>query len=147
MEERTIAERLALPRFGRRCLMGLLQDQSVVAGLGNYLCCEILFDCGLHPSGRLGTLPEETPVRLAASALRLARQSYRTAGITNDLRRAAALEKRGASFEARRFLVYRRGGLPCYRCGTPIEKGRYCGRMGYLCPRCQPANQAGGAAP
>jgi formamidopyrimidine-DNA glycosylase len=40
--------------------------------------------------------------------------------------------------------VYRRAGLPCYRCGTDIIKGTFCGRMGYLCPTCQGRSGTGG---
>ena len=37
-----------------------------------------------------------------------------------------------------RFLVHRREGEPCPRCGTPIRKLRAAGRGTYVCPRCQP---------
>ncbi|MDQ3865574.1 MAG: hypothetical protein M3304_01910, partial [Actinomycetota bacterium] len=33
--------------------------------------------------------------------------------------------------------VYGRGGEPCERCGTPIEKTRVAGRGTWYCPRCQ----------
>ena len=82
--------------------------------------------------------------RLTDSCLHLVQQSYETGGITNDLERAAILRKQGASFETCRFHVYRRAGLPCYRCGTDIIKGKLCGRTGYLCPTCQRRPGTGG---
>ena len=36
------------------------------------------------------------------------------------------------------FKVYGRGGEPCDRCGTPIEKTRAGGRGTWFCPSCQP---------
>ena len=117
--------------------MGLLQDQGVVAGMGNYLCCEALHVAGIHPQHRPADLSTTQLRQLTGSCLHLIRQSHETGGITNDLERATILRKQGASFEASRFHVYRRAGLPCYHCGTDIIKGRFCGRMGYLCPTCQ----------
>jgi formamidopyrimidine-DNA glycosylase len=35
------------------------------------------------------------------------------------------------------FKVYGRGGEPCSRCGTPIEKTRVAGRGTWFCPACQ----------
>jgi endonuclease-8 len=139
-----LAARLGEKRYRRRCLMGLLQDQGVMAGMGNYLCCETLHVAGIHPQHRPADLSATRLRRLTDSCLHLVRQSYETGGITNDLGRATTLSKQGASFEACRFHVYRRAGLPCYRCGTDIIKGRFCGRMGYLCPTCQRQSGAGG---
>jgi formamidopyrimidine-DNA glycosylase len=36
-----------------------------------------------------------------------------------------------------RFKVYGRAGLPCERCGTPIDKIRVAGRGTWYCPSCQ----------
>ena len=35
------------------------------------------------------------------------------------------------------FKVYGRGGEPCDRCGTPIDKIRVAGRGTWYCPSCQ----------
>jgi endonuclease-8 len=132
-----LAARLSEKRYRRRCLMGLLQDQGVMAEMGNYLCCEALHIAGIHPQHRPADLSTTQLRRLTGNCLHLVRRSYETGGITNDLARATILRKQGASFEASRFHVYRRAGLPSYRCGTDIIKGKFCGRMGYLCPTCQ----------
>ena len=132
-----LAARLNEMQYRRRCLMGLLQDQRVLAGMGNYLCCEALHVAGIHPQRRPADLSSTQLLQLTGSCLQLARQSYETGGITNDLERATILRQQGAPFEACRFHIYRRAGLPCYRCGTDIIKDRFCGRMGYLCLTCQ----------
>ena len=137
VDEALVLSRLEDPRFARRGLVALLQDQRFLAGIGNYLAAEILHHCRLHPAARLRELDNERIHALADSCLALPRQSLATGGITNTLSRAAALQQRGADLETARFLVYRRAGLPCYRCGRPIEKARFVGKTTYWCPTCQ----------
>ena len=36
------------------------------------------------------------------------------------------------------FLIHRREGMPCPRCGGPVRKLRAAGRGTYVCERCQP---------
>lgn len=132
-----IAERLMAYRKSRRSLMTLLQDQSVLAGIGNYLCCEILHVSGLHPETRICDLNQQQLVLLAENSLHLTQQSYETAGITNLLLRADKLAEQGIEFEDYRFNVYRREGLSCYQCGEKIVKDKFSGRMGYCCSGCQ----------
>lgn len=134
----TVLARLSDPAFRRRQLGALLTDQGLLAGLGNYLRCEVLHVTGLHPAHRPMDLAPATLAALAEACLALPRQSYETGGITNAPQRAAALRGAGHPFEAYRFRVYRRAGAPCYRCGTPIEKQRLNGQPTYLCPACQP---------
>jgi endonuclease-8 len=115
----------------------LLTDQSCLAGLGNYLRCEALFDAQLHPAMRPIDCTAKQLERLAQSILSLARQSYETAGVTNEISHAKQLIENGATFEQARFYLFRREGLPCYRCNQPIEKLTHSGQACYLCTQCQ----------
>ena len=126
-------------QFHRRQLMGLLQDQQFVAGMGNYLVCETLYLSRIHPGTRLTDISKPQRKCLAKNCLKLTKQSYQTGGITNLISRAEKLCKQGINFEDYRFHIYRREGQPCYRCSTKIVKGKYAGKMGYICPNCQPA--------
>ena len=135
--EKRVMQRLMSYQKSRRSLMILLQDQSILAGIGNYLCCEILYVSGLHPETRICDLNKQKLNQLAKNILKLTRQSYETAGITNLLSRATKLAKQGVEFEDYRFNVYRRKGLPCYKCGDNIVKDKFSGRMGYCCLSCQ----------
>ncbi len=141
LEESTAAQeihqRLRSTAYSKRQLGGFLADQSFVAGLGNYLRCEILFAAGLHPRQRPHELSEEQCRLLAEKLLALPRQSYKTRGITNDVRRAEKLMEAGHSFEQARFQVFRRAGEPCYRCGSRIIQEKQGGQACYLCPGCQ----------
>ncbi len=138
MNIETVVARLAEQRFRRRGLIRLLQDQQVLSGMGNYLCCEALHLSRLHPQTRPADLSARQLRALAKNCLHLIRQSYRTGGITNDLQRAKRLRKQGSSFEASRFYVYRRQAQPCYQCGTLISKVKMGGSPVYYCASCQP---------
>lgn len=133
-----LLERLTQAAFRNRRLGNLLTDQTFVAGLGNYLRCEILFVSGLHPTLRPTDCNEEQLASLTHALIELPRQSYHTGGITNDPATADRLMSAGASFEQARFYLFRREGLPCYRCGHSIHKTPNAGQPCYYCSQCQP---------
>ncbi len=133
----TIEARLSSPRYRNRRLGNFLTEQRFVAGLGNYLRCEILFWSGLAANIRPADLDGAQRHQLAENILALPRQSYRTGGITNTLDAARKLLDAGATFEQARFHVFRRAGKPCYRCGNTIEKITSGGQACYWCPGCQ----------
>ncbi len=139
--QKMVVQRLMKYQKSRRSLMTLLQDQSILAGIGNYLCCEILHLTGLHPETRICDINDQQLEQLAHNSLLFTLQSYETKGITNLLSRAKKLAKRGVEFEDYRFNVYRRKGLPCYQCGEKIVKDKFSGRMGYCCLGCQPLHK------
>ena len=132
-----LARRAAEKRFRRRGFASLLLDQGFVAGIGNYLRSEILFFAGIHPRRRPADCTRAELLRFGRSVLVVARRSYRTGGITNPRRRAAALRRRGLPRREYRHAVFGRRG-PCRVCTTPIVKLDLAGRRAYLCPVCQP---------
>jgi endonuclease VIII len=134
---RTIATRLADPRFARRSLAALLLDQAFIAGLGNYLRSDILFAAKLRHTLRPAELSDSERSTLAAAIHALPRQSYRTHGITNELARAQRLAADGVAFADYRFLAYGRDGRGCYGCTAPIRRAEVGGRGVFFCPRCQ----------
>jgi formamidopyrimidine-DNA glycosylase len=109
-------------------------DQRRIAGVGNIYADEALFRAGIHPLRPAGRLTGADWARLRD-------------GIEEAL--SAGIEAKGASIDdfrhidgARgsfqdRFLVHRRAGLPCPRCGTTIRKIVVGGRGTYVCERCQ----------
>jgi len=132
-----VIARLLHAKFRRRHLGGVLTDQSFLAGLGNYLRCEVLFVTGLSPHITAQQCCPKKLEQLAETILCLPQQSYLTGGITNNLQGAQKLMNEGASFEDARFYVFRRAGKPCYHCGTPVEKTTANGQGLYYCPNCQ----------
>src|SRR5690606_31424242 len=125
----------------RTSLGHLLLDQRFVAGLGNYLRSDILHAAGLSARDRPADLDAGAIAALARAIVALPRQSYRTAGVTNDPAREKRPAVRGVPFEDRRFLVYGREGEPCWTCATAIRRVDAAGRGWFFCPRCQPARR------
>ncbi|WP_034943557.1 endonuclease VIII [Erwinia oleae] len=123
-----VAERLLSPRFRRRQFSGLLLDQAFLAGLGNYLRVEILWQAGLAARHRAMDLTPEQVEQLAGALLRIPRLSYQTRGRVNDKKHHGALFS---------FRVFHRQGKPCERCGGIIEKTTLSSRPFYWCPGCQ----------
>lgn len=132
-----VCERLKEPAFCGRALGNLYLDQAFLAGNGNYLRSEILWSAGLDPARRPVTLNAAELKLLARETLRIARRSYRTRGVTVTPKLASSLKAAGCSYEAYRFFVFGREGLPCYRCGGRIEKRSMSSRNLFVCPSCQ----------
>jgi endonuclease-8 len=133
-----VRDRLGSSRFARRATGSLFLDQAFLAGIGNYLRSEILFDSGIHPSRRPCDLGGDELQRLARNTMRIARRSYRTGGITVPPALERRLRAAQWSFEERRFHVFGREGENCHACGSAIERLAASGRNLFLCPDCQP---------
>jgi formamidopyrimidine-DNA glycosylase len=130
------ADALRALAAGRRApVKAFLLSQERIAGVGNIYADEALFRARVHPLRPVGTLR-----RAQVGELRDAVVASLEAGI--DARGATIDDFRdvdGArgSFQDR-FLVHRREGEPCPRCGGEIRKLRAAGRGTYVCERCQP---------
>lgn len=110
-----------------------LLDQSVMAGPGNVYKSEICFLAGIHPL----TPVRDIDVAGVVSLTKRIMEANRATGsqvTTGDLR------------PGRSRWVYGRGGQPCRRCRTRIQRAEHewksMRRVTYWCPSCQPA--AGG---
>lgn len=132
-----VIERLNSSSYFNRQLGGFLTEQTFLAGLGNYLRCDILFIAGILPCTKPTELTNQQIKKLAQEILKVPRQSYQTDSITNDLITVKKLLAEGSSLEHARFLVFHREGLPCYRCGTVIIKKNTGGQPCYICETCQ----------
>jgi formamidopyrimidine-DNA glycosylase len=132
--------------FGPRALAAALEkrrapvkaallDQRTVAGLGNIYVDEALWRARIHPLRPAETLDADEVLRLhrgirAALRMGIARQGATLRDYTQPDGRRGGMQHE--------FKVYGRGGEPCDRCGTPIEKTRAGGRGTWFCPSCQP---------
>jgi endonuclease VIII len=130
-----VVSRLEERQFSGRSLAALLLDQGFLAGMGNYLRSEVLFEARLAPRRRPRELSRAERRRLASALLAVPRRSYRTRGIQP----ARGLQ---ASYltdtpEAFRFRVFDRAGEPCVDCAEPILRQELAGRRLYWCARCQ----------
>jgi endonuclease-8 len=102
-----------------RTLGEALLDQSLVAGVGNVFKSEGCFAAAVDPWRALGNL-EDAELERVVDAL----QGLMRTGV-----------ERGRPSRQ----VYRRAGLPCTRCGTPVRsRGQGdANRTTYWCPGCQ----------
>ncbi|MBB5791926.1 Fpg/Nei family DNA glycosylase [Jiangella mangrovi] len=123
------AARIGAAELGRRLarrqrtLKPALTDQAVVAGLGNLLADEILWQARIHP--RRGTLDLTDADR---------RRLHRT--MTTVLDRSTRVGRVPGRDDWLTGHRDDRDGV-CPRCGTPLRRTRLGGRTTVWCPRCQ----------
>ena len=137
VDEKVVRARLRDDRFRRRQLASAYLDQGFLAGLGNYLRAEILFVARVAPHRKAKDLSAAEIRRLARATVEVCGRAYRLKGVTVPERTYRALEKSGEPRRRRRHWVYARGGRPCRKCGTTVERRDLGGRHIYLCPACQ----------
>ena len=103
-------------------------NQQLVAGIGNVYKSEILFMNRLNPFRPVADFDDQT----LQSCLQTARRTMRRN--LEGLRR----KFRGSTL-GDRLWVYRRRGMGCLECSTPIEMRRQgeAARSTYYCPHCQ----------
>ncbi len=123
-----VKERLLSAKFRRRQFSGLLRDRALLAGLGNYLRVEILWQAALAPQHKAQDLSPEQLEVLAQALLDIPRLSYQTRGVAKENKHHGALFS---------FKVFHRAGKACERCGGIIEKTSLSSRPFYWCPGCQ----------
>jgi formamidopyrimidine-DNA glycosylase len=120
---------------GRRApIKAAILDQRTVAGVGNIYADEALWRAEIHPLVPASSLgPDE--IKALHRGIRQALQAgLRRQGSTlRDYR----LPDGGSGGAQHEFKVYGRGGEPCDRCGTLIDKIRVAGRGTWYCPSCQ----------
>lgn len=132
--EFTVEHLRQLARGRRAPVKAFLLDQRAVAGVGNIYADEALFRAAIHPlrpTGRL-TVAELGRLRDAIEAALAAGIEAEGASI-DDFRH---IDGARGSFQDR-FLIHRREGEPCPRCGTTIRKIGVGGRTTYVCEKCQ----------
>jgi formamidopyrimidine-DNA glycosylase len=123
-----------LARGRRRPVKAFLLDQEQVAGVGNIYADEALFRSRIHPLRPVGRLRTGQIAELRDAVVATLELGIDSRGATIDDFRDA--EGASGTFQDR-FLVHRREGEPCPRCGTRIRKLRVAGRGTYVCERCQ----------
>jgi formamidopyrimidine-DNA glycosylase len=129
------ARDLALKLAGRRApVKAALLDQRTVAGVGNIYADEALWRARIHPLTPAALL-DLAEVKALHRAVRTALRNgiARQGSTLRDYR----LPDGGSGSMQHEFKVYGRGGEPCERCGTPIDKIRVAGRGTWYCPNCQ----------
>jgi endonuclease-8 len=120
----------------RAPLAALLMDQSVLSGVGNVYRAEILYRHRIPPYLTGRELDAARWEALWSDLVALMRAGLRTGRIVTTLpadreRGSGRVRPQDAHY------VYRRTGLPCRTCGTPVSMQLLAGRKLYWCPTCQ----------
>ena len=110
-----------------------LLDQSVIAGVGNVLRAEVLFQARTHPRRPASSLRADEFDELWAILVRVMRQAVDDGRI---LTAPVAAGRRPTIPEAEARMVYRQE--VCRACGHPVETETLGGRTSYACPVHQP---------
>jgi formamidopyrimidine-DNA glycosylase len=109
----------------RRRAKAALADQSLLAGLGNLLADEVLWQARISPDRTCAELSDDDVAELHARMRAVLRTSVRAGQVPPK----------------NSWLTGHRNDEPgsCPRCGTDLAHGRIGGRGTAWCPRCQPA--------
>ena len=130
-----------------------LLNQRIVAGLGNYLRADVLFNCKLNPWLTVAELAQRNLSCLSSAVPRLTRDAYERGATADDEDRKRMTNDPSLVYQpgreyGTRHLVFRRTNLPCLRCGEKIrqlrqktiqiqEDGEERTRIVYFCAKCQ----------
>jgi formamidopyrimidine-DNA glycosylase len=129
-----------------------LLDQTICAGIGNYLRAEILYECRLDPWRAIENLSDADLECLCRVVPLMARRALQNGGATVEdehrerMRGDSSLVYVPEREYGTRHYVFRRTNLPCLRCGDTIRQLRQTTRVLddeektriiYFCPTCQ----------
>jgi endonuclease-8 len=120
-------------------LGALLMQQEVLAGVGNVYRAEVLFRHGLDPFRPGRDLSQDRWLEVWNDLCVLMRAGVRAGRIVTTRPQDRPPGSRGRVRREDSFYVYRRTGLPCRLCGTPVATAPMVARNLYWCPADQQA--------
>ncbi|WP_138443479.1 Fpg/Nei family DNA glycosylase [Sinomonas susongensis] len=115
----------------------LLMDQSIVAGIGNVYRAELLFRTRLDPATAGSALGPERALGLWVDAVRAMTDGVQAGRIVTTDPSYWTCGAGTLPDPEEAHWVYRRHGLGCRICGTPVRLADEAGRKLYWCPACQ----------
>lgn len=111
-----------------RRLHTTLRDQRTVAGLGRGYTDDILHAARLSPFASLGSLDDEARTRLIDAVERVLEE-----GLEAERKRKGGLPTKIGDH----WIVHKRSGHPCPRCGADLRRVSYESHEVTYCPQCQ----------
>lgn len=115
-------------------LKPLLLAQETIAGLGNIYVDETLYRARLHPERPANSLSPQELALLHQAIIEVLQEAVDAGG--SSIKSYVNGQGEMGMFQ-QQLLAYGRKGLPCMRCGDPLEKIRLGGRGTHYCPACQ----------
>ncbi|MEA2170668.1 MAG: formamidopyrimidine-DNA glycosylase [Solirubrobacteraceae bacterium] len=121
-DAREIGAKTFAERFGRgtMAIKARLLDQGVLAGVGNLLADETLWQAKLDPRRQAGELTDDELKRLH-----------------RKLRQATDAAIKDGGVHTGTFIAHRKRGATCPRCGADVQRATIGGRTTFWCPHDQ----------
>jgi formamidopyrimidine-DNA glycosylase len=113
-----------LIRSSRGYIKTTLMKQELIAGLGNEMADEIVYQIGLHPKSKIGALSDRDIDRL-----------YDTMHEVIEVR--VNTFRQPENLPENYLLRHRDDGETCPKCGGTIHRVKISGRSSYVCDSCQ----------
>lgn len=131
-------------RTSNKTIGALLMDQRVTAGVGNIYRAEVLFRQHLDPlmpgkflrHAEWVTIWDDLVELMERGTITGAIDTVRPEHMPGAMGRPPRVDAHGGEV-----YVYRREGLPCYLCGSPIRAHVLENRNLFWCPTCQPRHR------
>jgi formamidopyrimidine-DNA glycosylase len=125
-------------RKKHRMIKPVILDQSIVAGLGNIYADEALWESKVHPERLADSLSGEELSALYKAIKAVLRLGIKNRGTSLGDGKTNYRQVDGESGENRgEVKAYGKGGKPCLRCGTLLQKIVVGQRGTTFCPDCQ----------
>ena len=125
-------------RSRHRMIKPLILDQSVIAGLGNIYADEALWEAKIHPERLSDSLLDAELDNLFKAIKHVLTVGVKNRGTSLGDGKTNYRDVEGVSGENRAVVkAYGRGGKPCVRCETTLEKTVVAQRGTTFCPSCQ----------
>lgn len=117
-----------------KAIKPLLLDQKLVTGLGNIYVDESLWQAKIHPETPANELKPKEIQELHHAIIEVLAKAIQAGGTT--IRSYVNALGDAGNFQVE-LNAYGQEGMPCPRCGTPIQKIKVVQRGTHFCPKCQ----------
>lgn len=114
-----------------------LLDQSIMTGLGNIYCDEVLFMSNILPSTPAKEITFSQARKLIDNSIKVLNKAIELGGST--IKSYHAANSVDGKFQ-NLLLVYGKEGTNCVNCNSLIYKSKIGGRGTHFCPKCQKSN-------
>ncbi|EKD52938.1 MAG: hypothetical protein ACD_61C00191G0004 [uncultured bacterium] len=118
----------------KKALKLVLLDQDKIGGLGNIYVNDALFLARMRPDKKADSLSGREAEKLHKSIVEVINLGIKYGGASAS--NYVQVSGLGGTYQDH-FLVYKREGQKCLRCGGVIKKIKLGGRGTYFCPGCQ----------
>ena len=123
-----------ISRYPNRLVKDFLQDQKIIAGIGNIYASEILFDANILPTRKVKNLTKTEQTMLLQSIDKILLKAIKYGGTSSSDYRRPDGSKGGYLDHA---FVYAREGERCKKCPAKIKRQKIGQRSAFFCSQCQ----------